>query len=97
MGGSGKGCYHFRRGGWRVVYVVKPNKPSTPFIDGGNSVRVLSRTPRRVGTRVNPFKLLKKWQGEQRQAAQALKATFARFADKRRTPDQPENVAYHPV
>lgn len=72
MAGSGQGGFGFKRGGWRVAgcwYVNSPAVRTDIYCasdPGGKALGILSSEPRRVGTRINPRKVLYKYLADRR-------------------------------
>lgn len=67
LGGQVKGSKRriVRRGAWRVVHAHKSVSPFAVLATLGE-VGVKSARPQRVGTLVDPFKLLKAWQASRK-------------------------------
>lgn len=60
LAGAGKDSWHWKRGAWRVQAVHGADQPERagPVVSLHTCVRVICPTPRRVGTRCSPRKLL---------------------------------------
>lgn len=76
MAGSGQGGFGFKRGGWRVSGCHCLNSAAlAPAVHtdiycasdpGCKALGILSNEPRRVGTRINPRKVLYKYLADRR-------------------------------